>query len=260
MSEKKRVLLFFPAFSHIFPKPFENFLRLSVTAARLCPDYTFDPWVVSRMSVHGAMNQAVDAALEQGHEYLIAFDDDCIPEISEFPHGDNRRYQVIPRLLALGAMGHPIVTGVGYMRGYPHTTTVGRRYKFGTALVLDNELGQEQPVMKGFKWIDDLAGLKDEYDSNGLLDVDFCGVPVICIHRSVLEKVPKPLFETIDDIGGQSTHDVYFCNKAKAAGFAIKVDTHIDCGHVVEAPIVNRDTLAMMRSALTRKAEEPVHA
>lgn len=256
-----RVLLFWPVFSHVFPKAFQNFLRLTVTAAKLCPDYIFDPWVVERLPVHGAMNMAVETALEQGHEYLIAFDDDCIPEIAEFPLGDNKRWQVIPRLLKLGELGHKIIMGVGYMRGFPHTTTIGRKYPWGTTLVLENEHGQEVPTMKGFHWLDNLDAFKGECDEHGLLDVDFCGVPVVCIHRDVLVKLKKPLFETRDDVGGQSTHDVHFCNKAKEAGFSIKVDTHIDCGHMVESPVINKDTKAQMRTALQASVKkEEVHA
>jgi hypothetical protein len=247
VSDPKRVLLFFPVFHSVLPAAFQNFLRLVAVAVDRCPQYKFDPWVVPRASIHGAMNQAVDVVLEQGHEYLIAFDDDCLPELSEFPPGHNQRWQVIPRMLGIAERGHPILTGVGYMRGYPHTTTVGRNYPHGVSMV-------HQPdgtaVFKGFYWLDDLELHKDEIDADGLLHVDFCGVPVVCIHRSVLEKVPKPIFETRDEGGGQCTHDIYFCNKAKAAGFPIAVDTHIDCGHIIEAPIINRQTKAEMQLAL----------
>src|SRR5712691_4168282 len=71
---QKRILLFWPVFAHVLPAAFQNFLRLSITAARLCPEYKFDPWVVERASVHGAMNMAVDVVLSQGHDYLIAFE------------------------------------------------------------------------------------------------------------------------------------------------------------------------------------------
>lgn len=244
----KRVLLTFPVFHSVLPAAFQNFLRLTLQAVQYCsPQYVFDPIVIPRSSIHGAMNTAVETALLHGHEYLIAFDDDCIPEISEFAVGDKRRWQVIPRLLALGDAGHPIVTGVGYMRGYPHTTTVGRKYKEGAAFVLGKQI--EEDSLKGFFWVDDLSKHEAERDEHGLLDVDFCGVPIICIHRSVLEKLPQPLFQTKEDGGGGCTHDVFFCNLAKQHGFAIKVDTHIDCGHIVEGPIINKLTRATARSA-----------
>lgn len=260
MSEQptpKRVLLFFPVFHSVLPAAFQNFLRLVATAVQRCPQYRFDPWVVPRSSIHGAMNMAVETALEQGHEYLIAFDDDCLPELSEFVPGDNRRWQVIPRMLGLADAGpHPILMGVGYMRGYPHTTTVGRVYPEGTALVL-GETPEHPNYFKGFHWLDDLSKYADECDKDGLLSADFCGVPIVCLHRSVLERVPKPLFETRDEGGAQCTHDIYFCNKARAHGFAVKVDTHIDCGHIIESPIINRTTKQHMQEALATATFAP---
>lgn len=250
-----RVLLFWPVFHSVLPAAFQNFLRVVASAVHHLPGYLFDPMVVSRSSVHAAMNTAVEVVLLNGHDYLIAFDDDCLPEIVDFPIGDPRRYQVIPRMLALCGPDKPILSGVGYMRGYPHTTTVGRLYEEGMALVL-GKTDEDENIVKGFHWIDDIERHHDELDENGLLKVDFCGVPVICIHRSVLERIKKPLFETRDDVGGQSTHDIHFCTKARDAGFPIYVDTHIDCGHIIEAPIINRSNKAKMVATLQAAARE----
>jgi len=256
MSAPKRVLLFFPVFAHVLPRAFENFLRLVATASRLCPEYAFDPWVVERSSVHGAMNRAVETALQHGHHALIAFDDDCLPVIHDYAPGDPKRYQVLPRLLTL-LEHHPIVAGVGYMRGYPHTTTVGKHYEHGMSMVVENDQGRESLSVKGFHWVQDVDApdYVAQRDPNGLLDVDFCGVPVVAIRRDVLDTVPTPLFETRDHLGRASTHDIYFCNKAKAHGFAIKVDTHIDCGHIVEAPIVDRTTRRELQAVFAPKTE-----
>lgn len=256
---KKRVLLFWPVFHSVLPMAFQNFLRLVIVATRKCPDFDFDPWVVERQSVHGAMNQAVETALAQGHEYLIAFDDDCIPELPEFSAGDHKRWQVIPRLLGLGEKGHKIITGVGYMRGYPHTTTIGRKYPWGSSIIVPKD-GDGEPAFKGFYWLEDLEGHKDELNADGLLPADFCGVPVVCIHRDVLEKLSKPLFETKGDDGSQSTHDIYFCNKATEAGFEVMVDTHIDCGHIIAPPIVNKFTKRDLEKAMQSIPKEAVHA
>lgn len=256
-----RVLLFFPVFHSVLPAAFQNFLRLVACAVQYCPQYRFDPWVYPRSSVHTAMNMAVETALAQGHEYLIAFDDDCIPEIPAFPPGDRHRWQVIPRMLGLCTKDKPILAGVGYMRGFPHTTTVGRLYEQGVTLVMNAET--DENAYKGFYWVDDIWKHKDEFDAQGLLRVDFCGVPIVCIHRSVLEALPKPLFETRDEGGGQATHDIFFCNKAREYGFPIYVDTNIDCGHIVEGPIVNRFTKADMQRVLAQQkqqAKDPVAA
>lgn len=237
-TERRRILLFFPVFTHVFPRAFENFLRLVGAAVRLCPQYDFDPFVIERSSLVSAMNNAVDVAAKVGHNAIIAFDDDCLPGVYDFAATDPRHYQVIPRMLAL-LQHHPIVTGVGYMRGFPHTTTVGMEYPEGARLEINKDDGL---TVKGFEWVDDIATLQQRQDPNGLVEVDFCGVPIIGIRRDVWEKVPMPLFETRDHLGRASTHDIYFCNKVRAHGFRVMVDTHIDCGHIIEAPIVNRDT------------------
>lgn len=258
--DPKRVLLFFPVFAHVYPRAFENFLRLVAVAARMCPQFIFDPWVVERSSLPSAMNRAADTAIEQGHYALIAFDDDCLPVLHDYPIGDARRWQVLPRMLTL-LEHNPIVAGVGYMRGYPHTTTVGKMYEHGVSMVVEGEGADEALSVKGFHWVQDIDA--PEYvaqrDPNGLLDVDFCGVPILGIRRDVLLTVPHPLFETRDHLGRASTHDIYFCNKAKAHGFAIKVDTHTDCGHIVESPIVNRHTRRQLQ-ALVAPVPEAVPA
>lgn len=247
-----RILLFFPVFAHVYPKAFENFLRLVNVASRLCPEVIFDPWVMERSSLVSAMNTAVDVARLHGHHALIAFDDDCLPALHDYPIGDPKRYQVLPRMLTL-LQHHPIIAGVGYMRGYPHTTTVGKHYDHGVSMVIDkDDHGEETLSVKGYHWVQDVDA--PEYvaqrDENGLLDVDFCGVPVLAIRKDVLDTIPTPLFETRDHLGRASTHDIYFCNKAKAYGFPIKVDTHIDCGHIIEPPIVNRTTRREMQQTL----------
>lgn len=252
MSEPRRVLLVFPIFAHVYPEAFDIFLRLAMNAVRACPNIVFDIFVKKRSALTGAMNEAVEIALANNHEALIAFDDDCLPELIDFPVGTAQRYQVIPRLLALLEKGHRIVSGIGYMRGFPYTTTAGRHYPWGTSLVLDADGVDGQDLFKEHYWLDDIEKHLPECDEDGLLTVDFCGVPIIAIHRDVLQKVEKPLFETHDAItGGTTTHDVFFCHKATDAGFTIKVDTHIDCGHIVESPIINRRNKAVLRGTLS---------
>lgn len=251
MSEKKRVLLAFPVFNYVYAPAFDNFVKLLLSASRHCPDYVFDPFVIERQAVHGAMNMAVDAAKQIGSHALIMFDDDCLPAMWKYDVSNPLRYQVLPRLLALlDQRGHDIVAGVGYMRSYPHTTTVGRKYDEGISAVLDTvQKVENKPVvvLKGFHWIDDLAKHESECDTDGLLSVDFCGVPIMAVSKRVLDAVPTPLFATQDEMGGPCTHDIYFCQKAKRYGFSVKVDTQIDCGHIVSPPIVNRFTRQVAR-------------
>lgn len=253
----KRVLLVFPVFTSVLPEAFECFTRLLLNASRYCPDYKFDVMMITRMSLTGAMNTATEALLKYpDYEYMIAFDDDCIPELIDFQKNDPHRYQVIPRLLGLGALGHKIVMGPGYMKGYPHTLTMARKYPWGASLV--GESGPDgADAYKGFYWFKDIESHRDEQDENGLIDVDWAGVPIVMIHRSVFETIKKPYFATTDGMS-EMTHDVFFCMKAKAAGFAIKVDSHIDCGHIIHAPVVNRETVTELRRMMALKAASVV--
>jgi hypothetical protein len=243
----KRALLVWPVFAHVLPEAFDNFLKLTAVAAKGCSQYRFDPMVIERQALHGAMNQAVDVMLANDHSVLIAFDDDCLPALHRFDLGDPRRFQVLPRLLGLIEHGYDVVAGVGYMRGFPHTMTSARYYDHGKSFVLHEDPRYDH--VAGFKWLESIDDHRDELNEHGLLEVDFCGVPIVAISRRVIDSLPKPIFRTQDAGGGAGTHDVHFCNLAKAHGYRIFVDSEIDCGHITKPPIVNGQTRAAMLKA-----------
>lgn len=228
--ETRRVLIAVPVFTHVEPRPFGNFLAMALRAGHDCKDrWVFDLVVPERQLIHGAMNQVAQTVMDNGHAGLLVFDDDCFPP-----------YDTIPRLMAHAANGEDIVAGVGIMRGYPHTTTVGRYYPEGYSLVRRRDGHWD---WRGFFWMDDLRGFPQ-----GLVEVDFCGMPVMWISRKVLEAVEPPWFGTHLD-GGDMTHDVYFAIKAKKAGFKIQVDTTIQCGHLIAPKVVDFTNRAEIRGA-----------
>jgi hypothetical protein len=246
---RRSILLVTPVFTHVYPEAFEHFQRLLIVATTYCP-FDFEVYVPSRQLLHGAMNQAVDVVMERKFDAMIVMDDDCMPYLWKYDpranggHHDPRKFQVIPRLLGLmEANRGDVIAGVGYMRGYPHTTTIGRFYPDGMTAI------RSQTSYKGFYWVDDLAKHTDELDDQGLLRTDFCGMPIMLIPRRVLEAIKLPAFGTVDDQGGPCTHDVYFCKKVREAGLRIMVDTLIDCGHIMPAPVVDRFTRPFARQA-----------
>lgn len=227
---RPRLLLVFPIFSHIFPAAFQAFAAMLLTASRSLPDVQIDLLVQERMLLHTAMNHAAETCIQNPwYMGMIAFDDDCLPPSD-----------LIQRMVAHFQRGEQIVAGVGYMRGYPHTTTVGRYYQEGPVIE-----GHEQ---KGFAWLDDLP--KAEADAHGLLDVDFCGMPAMFISRKVLAAIDAPHFMHQDNTGGVTTHDIYFCNKAKDAGFPVKVDVTMECAHIGPAPLITKATRDAARQAV----------
>lgn len=214
----RKCLVVFPTFSGPPPRAFQGFLQMAYVTGRQCPDWKFAWLAPERQSLVRAMTQAADAVLAQDFDCLITFDDDCFPP-----------FDGIPRLIAHREAGRTFVAGVGVMKAYPHTTTVGRVFPEGYSIIAGDA---RAPVLAGHQWLDDLT------DTPGLHEVDFCGVPIALIGREAFERCPRPWFGLHGEDGGQVTHDVFFCRRLQAAGIPVLVDTTIKCGHLADAPIV----------------------
>lgn len=230
----KKVLLVWPIFHAVYPRPFQRFAEMLIVCGRM-PEYHFGVLVLERQSCVTAMNRAADVLLNQGFDAMVFFDDDCLPP-----------YDAIQRLLArCFDEDRPFVAGAGVMRGYPYTTTVAKYYPEGHTAIQRNG----GFYLEGHHWLDDLPeGVVD--------DVDFCGVPIAIVHRRVFEKIQPPHFGDQDRFGNRMTHDVYFCRKVKAAGFPLAVDSAVKCDHLVEAPIVTFDNRKIARQLVTGEARE----
>lgn len=213
-----RILFGMPVFQAVYPKPLETFLAMAIAAGdQLHGKAEISVRVHPRDSVVSAMNVFGHLVIDHGFDALIVGDDDCLPPVD-----------AIPKLVAHLDAGRDFVSTVGFMRGYPHTTTVGRNLKEGVTCIRTPH-GVE---WKGYQWLDDLTGAPD------LLEVDFCGVPLALISRRCFERAEKPWFGThVDD--GACTHDVYFERRLKAAGIPIYVDTTIVCSHLADPAIID---------------------
>lgn len=236
MSDRKRFLLVVPVFQAVYPKAFANFLAIALSAAAKEGDrYEFLPHVPERESLPSLMNRACDAVLENDFDGIIVADDDCFPP-----------YDAVSKLLRRYEQGHQIVLGLGFMRGYPHTTTVGKYYPEGATITTDAKTGAV--AWSGFRWIEDFA---KEDVQDGLVRVDFGGFPIALITKEAIAKIKHPWFGLSID-GGACTHDVYFGRKAELAGIPIVVDLTIPCGHLSESMIVtfeNREIIRAVRKA-----------
>lgn len=242
----KRILLVFPVFFHVLPLAFENFLRMTNFATRTLPGYAFDYTVRERELIHGAMNAATEAFLSSDeHVAMIAFDDDCLPP-----------YWAIRRLVRHFEHGHHVVGGVGVMRGFPHTTTVGRFFPEKRPVLMPRQNGQLE--FRGFEWLDNIDD-EPRLPESGLVEVDFTGFPITLFSKAVMKAVEKPCFQHSDGKGGHCTHDVYFCQQAQNAGFKIYVDPDVRCGHIVAPPVVTLENRGLAR-AMTTTAQQAVAA
>lgn len=226
----KRWLLVFPIFTHVLPEAFYNFAAMLVRTGRDCKDqYELTLMKAERQLLHVSMNMAVDAVLaDPQYAGLIVFDDDCLPPVD-----------AVVRLIQHAEHGKHYVSGMGYMRSYPHTTTVGKYYKEGPTLV------EGTLEAAGFYWLDKLPE-----KARGLIEVDFCGVPIAMMTRHLLETIQKPAFGHFDSSGGVMTHDVFFARRVQAAGFPVLVDTTIECGHLGPYPVINGVNRTVARAAV----------
>ena len=230
---RPRLAIVIPVFQAVYPTPFANFLQLAMrTAHALGAKYGFDILVPERQLLHGAMNTALEKALEGNYAAVIMADDDC------FAPPD-----AIEKLVAHWERGVEFVAGVGFMRNFPHTTTVGRYYPEGPTVVEQPD-GTFQWI--GFQWWDDISTMAP------LQEADFCGFPIALISGAAIKRIKPPWFGT-HIMGGDCTHDVYFARKAQDAGVTIYVDSTVRCGHLSPSPTITFDNRALVRQVASLK-------
>lgn len=239
MADRKRFLLVVPVFAVVYAKPLANFLAIMLSAAsREGHDYEFVPYVPERESLPSLMNRACELVIANKFDGMIVADDDCGPP-----------FDAISRLLRRYESGYQIVLGMGFMRGFPHTTTIGRYFSEGATLTVDPTT--KHMSWSGFEWIDDVSRVAGELTDNGMLKVDFGGFPIALIAREAIEKMQRPWFGLEID-GGACTHDVYFGKRASDAKVPIHVDTTIECSHLSEmiwVTFANRDIVRRVNEA-----------
>jgi len=77
-------------------------------------------------------------------------------------------------------------------------------------------------------------------DREGLVEVDGLGAGCMLIKRKVLEAIKTPFLDKInEEIGNRALgHDLYFCERAKKAGFKVYADWGTMCDHYKEIPLI----------------------
>ncbi|NLB80942.1 MAG: hypothetical protein GX800_04885 [Clostridiaceae bacterium] len=74
-----------------------------------------------------------------------------------------------------------------------------------------------------------IGGGQMEFSSiNGLTEVGAIGFGCCLTKTEIFDKIEFPYFVFGEDFG----EDIYFCKKARAAGFKIYIDPDVKCGHI----------------------------
>lgn len=160
------------------------------------------------MPFEHARNAACDRALKQGYQWLFFLDDDVVCP----PDTINR----------LKGHGKDVVSGIYYRRQEP-IKPVALRWK--------QHEGKRVAVHI------------EDFTPGEVVEADIVGAGCLLIHRRVLEEVGAPWFEWLLDPfirkdipdGERVSEDFDFCNKAKAKGFRVFLDTGIQCQHIGHA-------------------------
>jgi len=114
-------------------------------------------------------------------------------------------------LLRLLALKRDIISGLCTMAGEPYSPVVKRLGEDGTY----------RPI-------------PEVVDGRFRSDVDAVGCAFLLIKTSVFEKLERPYFAMPPYGEGVMGEDVYFCRKAKEAGYDICVDCSLEIGHIGE--------------------------
>jgi predicted SAM-dependent methyltransferase len=150
------------------------------------------------LEVGDARNQMVEQALRDGVEWLFFLDYDVIPPPN-----------ALVKLLSLKTDISAGVYNSKAVPSYPLIRVKGWDYAF------------------------------EDWEQGDLIKADGVGMGCALINMKVFKKIDPPWFRTVNgyspkthDVLSHMTEDIYFCEKALAAGFDIIVDTSVQAGHV----------------------------
>lgn len=95
----------------------------------------------------------------------------------------------------------------------------------------------------------------EEMFSGNLVEIDATGTGALLINMEIFDKIDEPWFKVVTDPMARTGEDIYFCTKARKAGFRIFVDTSIEVDHLATIAI-NKPMYQLMRMLEQNKGGE----
>ncbi len=184
----------------------------------LVKDYTSEE--KNKLRLISSRNKIIDYALENNYEYILMMDSDVVPQNN-----------IIKELLS---NSKDIISGLYY--NY-FTIDGQQKYRPVAWCCISPEEFKEickqgglPPIVKSHEDIRRHLTL-DEANSEKIIKVKIPSAGCMLIKRNVFEKIRYGL---LDIPGINSTgDDIYFCTKAREAGFELYCNTKIKCEHLL---------------------------
>lgn len=192
-----------PVYGHVAPELLEDWMRFAYHLGRRMPQYDFSLAIKPKTEQFRARNTIVEAARQEGSDYLLMIDDDMI--INAFvTAGPTAEYGFLERLIA----HDKDICGVLYYQRH----------------------GECAPVIMRAAGANGYRFLRDDEITHGLQRVDVAGGGCLLVKMRVFDHVKYPYFEPEFKFGT----DIQLCRKAIEQGFEVWADTSIEFGHVRE--------------------------
>ena len=183
-----------PIYDHVAGETFISFHNMILEMLRRIEKgkFAYNLITVKGMPVDKARNKIIYNFLKQKNSDYLLFIDMVIPR------------NLFENLLKIDA---DIASGLTFRKWYPHFPVIYRKRNGGYQSIID-------------------------YPKKTIMQVDAVGMACCLIKREVFEQLKYPWFEFKELNEGEFLgEDLTFCEKAKKAGFIIKVDTNLIVGH-----------------------------
>ncbi len=219
--DMKKVLIYIPTATGQQSSYFTEgfFYLLSDCWNNKVKGYSFHPKFGMRANINDTRNIACEMAREGKADYILFLDDDMV---------------VFDNDLFTNLIKHDkdFVVPLFFQKQRPHMPCIFSEHKHGSGVY--------------YKHITDYK--------KGLIEVDAAGFGCVLMKTEMLENMPEPFFEYKGGLG----EDIYFCIKAKQAGYKLYCDTTLEVGHISAPSITTELSYEMFKGeakALARRKE-----
>ena len=212
MTKNLKVCIGIPCYSNVSPETLEDYMRFAFHIGRRLPQYDICLAIKSKSEQFRARNGIVDAAQQQGCDYMLMIDDDHVIEY-EFSQNPTEKYSFIDKFIK-------------HLQNDPKLKIVGALYyhRGGECAPVILKQGKDG----GYYYIRD-----DEVEGR-LQEVAVTGGGCMMIDMKLFDFIPRPYFQIENKYGT----DIQLCQLARDHGFKVACDTSIVMGHVLSRRMV----------------------